>query len=458
MTIDQFLAEMRAKGYGEDVLTFDPETRTVQAFSRHNPTLTWSRSGSQVDQILAGHKQANETGIFVSTFIDQPAVEIPDGPSADLRDLVKTNTEAGRFDIGVEQRKTSILIDREARRQIAVEEMGLGDLSERWLTLDALEMLEPPSWIVDQKVPAHSVGYITGRDGTYKTFLALDFALTLAAQGEPVVYLVGEGANGFGRRIGAWLYHHKADRATVAKNLIVRNGTVNLFAQGPDFDDLVERVTEVKPRLVVVDTLARSMAGAEENSNSDMGLVTKALDRLKEASDGTVLVIAHTDKGNNDARGASAIEDNADFVLKNDEKNGEIRVSVEKMKDGSRGHRFDYVAKAVGDSVVLVPPTQMEVKVVASSHDLDNRVMVLLKSFAANDLGASLPTLVSELKNDPVGETRDRITKHSVSDVLKTLRNEGYVRRSPEVGNTNVQFYATPKQWRPASDLFEEAS
>lgn len=452
-------------GYPADAVVYDKDTDTL---SVKGPVGTMTRSASQLDLALGTPESGQEFVHFIVAFLDAPKPEIQaTDANADEQLAAAEKAAAGVaseqvFNKFVEKRKQSILVDREARRQIAVEEMGLGDLSERWLTLDALEMLEPPSWIIDQMVPAHSVGYVTGRDGTYKTFLALDFALTLAAQGEPVVYLVGEGANGFGRRIGAWLYHHGADRATVAKNLIVRNGTVNLFAQGPDFDDLLGRVTEAKPRLVVVDTLARSMAGAEENSNSDMGMVTKALDRLKEASDGTVLVIAHTDKGNNDARGASAIEDNADFVLKNDEKNGEIRVSIEKMKDASRGHRFDYVAKAVGDSVVLVPPTQMEVKVVASSHDLDNRVMVILRALADVDLGASLPTLVSELKKDEVGETRDAINKRRVSEVLKGLVKDGYVRRSPETGNTNVQFYATPKQWRPADkqsvDIFEEAS
>lgn len=455
MDSEQFATNFHTRlGYPADAVVYDKDTDTL---SVNGPAGTLTRSAGQLDQALGTPESGQRFVHFIVAFLDAPKPTALSDVNAEEQlaaaEAGAASIAASRaFDQFVEKRKQSILVDREARRQIAVEEMGLGDLSERWLDLAALEALEPPSYLIDRKVPDHSVGYITGRDGTYKTFLALDFALTLAARGEKVVYLVGEGANGFASRIGAWLAHHAVDRAKVAENLIVRNGTVNLFAQGPDFANLLEKVSETMPKLVVVDTLARSIAGADESSNSDMSLVTKGLDALKEASGGTVLVIAHTDKGDNDARGASAIEDNADFVLHNVAKGGEIRVTVEKMKDGSRGERFDFVPKGVGSSVVLVPPTQADVKAVASSHDLDNRVMVILKSFAALDLGASLPDLVSELKKDSVGETRDRITKHTVSDVLKALRNDGYVRRSPEVGNTNVKFYATPKQWRHASN------
>ena len=57
----------------------------------------------------------------------------------------------------------------------------------------------------------------------------------------------------------------------------------------------------MRPDLVVIDTLARSSAAGEANSATDMAQVLRRIDALKIAADGgTVLLVAHTDKGDND--------------------------------------------------------------------------------------------------------------------------------------------------------------
>ena len=94
----------------------------------------------------------------------------------------------------------------------------------------------------------------------------------------------------------------------------VRTAALNLHQPGPAFDHLVGHVAGGGYGLVVVDTLRR-VSGAADGNSSEMGLVVDSLDAIKRATDrGTVLTVAHTDKGDHDTRGFSGVEDDADVV------------------------------------------------------------------------------------------------------------------------------------------------
>ena len=106
---------------------------------------------------------------------------------------------------------------------------------------------------------------------------------------------------------------------------------------------------------MVFDTLRRMSGGAEGNS-SDMGVVVDNIDRVRRSmDDGTVLVPAHTDKGDNDTRGYSGIEDDADTVWasRRSGKLLETRVSCEKMKDAPDGEVFDLALHKSASSLVV---------------------------------------------------------------------------------------------------------
>jgi RecA-family ATPase len=49
-----------------------------------------------------------------------------------------------------------------------------------------------------------------------------------------------------------------------------------------------------KPVLIVVDTLIRNFGGADENSNQDMGLFVRHMDRLKYELESCVLTVHHS--------------------------------------------------------------------------------------------------------------------------------------------------------------------
>lgn len=253
-----------------------------------------------------------------------------------------------------------------------------------YVGLADLDDFPEPEWLVPSVIPTHSVGYLSGFDGTFKTFAALNFSLHLARTGRRVLYVMGEGVHATGQRVAAWLEHNGVDRPEVEQGIDIRTSTVDLFAGGPDFEEMVQRAEARNYDLVVVDTLARSVGGGNQDSASDMSVVTQRLDRLKRACGGTVLVVAHTGKdADRGIRGSSALRANADFAItmkRGDDDTVRISTKVEhggKQKDGTTDFEMLLAAHPVGDSIVLIDAAQRpEAKVLESSHSNRNRVLV----------------------------------------------------------------------------------
>ena len=169
-----------------------------------------------------------------------------------------------------------------------------------------------------------------------------------------VLYVAGEGARGIAGRKRAWA----TDRSVHvdAKWFVVRRSSVNLFRAGLDFEHLLAYVAREQFDLVIFDTLRRMSGGANGN-DSDMGVVVDNIDRVRRALNhgGSVIAVAHSDKGDNDARGYSGIEDDADVVFRTKrEKNLEqVALNCAKMKDAPDDISFLLGLRRVGSSVVL---------------------------------------------------------------------------------------------------------
>ena len=233
---------------------------------------------------------------------------------------------------------------------------------EEYLDRDGLDDLPEAEPLIDGVLVRHSYALLTGRDHTYKTFTALDWASCLATgkawQERPVepvrvLYIIGEGAYGIAKRLDAWehAWGHEVD----PERLTIRRSAVNLFRGGPDFFDLLRRVREGGYGLVVVDTLRRSSGGANSNSD-DMGVVVDNIEKLKRATDnGSVLLLAHTGKDDRDTRGFSGIEDDADVIwhAKRDDDEPVMTLKNTKMKDGPDGLEFTLAPLPVLNSLVL---------------------------------------------------------------------------------------------------------
>lgn len=324
-----------------------------------------------------------------------------------------------------------------------------GGLAAEVLDRGQIDDLPTPDPLIRGVLNRHSYAVLRGRDGTYKTFVALDWSLSLAAgrawQGRAaeqvrVLYIAGEGAYGLATRIAAWEHHTGTKVDPDWFHVLPR--AVNLY-KGPEFASLAQVVQDGGYGLVVVDTLRRAAGGADGNS-SDMGVVVDRLDRLKRATtDGSVLVIAHTDKGDNDTRGYSGIEDDADIVwhckLEDDQEN--VGLKNTKMKDGPDGDFFPLFARPVKDSIVLEACSSRPEPEVDSTASETALLFVMQRTFS--ETGASSAELFEAcgLPKSTYYYARNRLLQSN------RLRNVGTSSRPRyELPGTPVQRPETPSE------------
>lgn len=179
-----------------------------------------------------------------------------------------------------------------------------------------------PTWLIDKVLPAGGFIGIYGPPGCGKSFLALDMAFCVASgllwheretQQGWVVYISGEGMAGLGRRAQSWLTHHglsvdDADIAWLPEAVPIYDGSEGLEA-------LVERIAEVgkAPSLVIIDTLARSFDG-DENQQFDMGRFVAGVQHLQQLG-AAVLAVHHTNSAEGRERGSTAFRAATDTMI-----------------------------------------------------------------------------------------------------------------------------------------------
>ncbi|WGY03720.1 AAA family ATPase [Nocardioides sp. QY071] len=282
-----------------------------------------------------------------------------------LLDLSGMNYDQADFEARVEDEYLLLKAREEARRRVEVERSAEVDLDALFLDRDQLDELSVPTYLIPGVIPRHAYGVLRGRDQSFKSFVALDWSLTIASGGfwdmapveqARVLYIAGEGAWGLRQRLAAW--EERRGARIDPKRFTVRQVALNLHRPGPAFEHLLAHVEERRYDLVVVDTLRR-VSGAADGNSSEMGAVVDNLDQIKHATaDGSVLVVAHTDKGDSDSRGYSGIEDDADFVWHARREGLDLDLELTKMKDGPDGRHVYLRAWPVLDSLVLAPATR----------------------------------------------------------------------------------------------------
>jgi len=215
-------------------------------------------------------------------------------------------------------------------------------------TLNDLRMTPPPTFMVADYIIDKSFAVLFGAPATFKSFLALDWALSIAHgvdwNGRPVVqgsvvYLALEGQTGLSVRSGAWHSEHRLNDADAPFYAVT--SPISMVEEGAeDIQLLAEAIKEtlggVNPALIVIDTLARSFAGKDENSSTDMGIFVRNVDLLREAFDCTLLAVHHSGKESTKGmRGSSALRGAVDseFEIVRRAETQSIELKVRKQKD-----------------------------------------------------------------------------------------------------------------------------
>jgi RecA-family ATPase len=223
------------------------------------------------------------------------------------------------------------------------------------MSLEDLENMPQPQWLLDNRLPEGQT-WIYGEPGVGKTFVALDWAATVAANGNRVLYFVGEGVKGFSKRVLSWARAH--DNADLS-NFYVVPMTPQLLDRH-SVDAFNEVIKKYEPRLIVIDTFARAAVGGDENSAKDVGRVISVLDTVYRVHDCSSIVIHHSNKAGGSERGSGAIRGAADAtweVLPDYTHAGltAMQVVCKKMKDSEPPRPMLMQLRAFHESVVVYP-------------------------------------------------------------------------------------------------------
>jgi hypothetical protein len=206
-------------------------------------------------------------------------------------------------------------------------------------------------------IEAHVIALLVGKCGSYKSFVALNWAMQIAMAGNSVVLLSAEGV-GLGRRLQAWMKVHAPngdipEHALALERIVNLNDDTTLEQIASDLEDEEFGV----PDLIVIDTYSKYAAGLKENDNTEVSqFLTRLSTRLKERYGCTILIVAHT--GNDDdkqhrARGASALKANTDaeyIIQRFAGENGEppyVTVSRDRFKDSGELPPLSYRMESV---------------------------------------------------------------------------------------------------------------
>lgn len=261
-------------------------------------------------------------------------------------------------------------------------------LRSRVLSADELDKLRPPEPLIEGYLVCDSVATTYGRPGTAKTLIALSQAFSIvtgtawfghAVKQGPVLYIPAEGIAGLAQRQRAW---REVCGYPALDDMHWLPMTVNLL-DSSWVAALAQLTAELRPVEVVVDTLARSMPGGDENNSSDMNKLVAAADEIRRASGACVNLVHHTPKDGSTPRGHSALEGAVDTELLLERAGSMFSLSVAKQKDLPVPEQFNFELMPVGTSVVPMLPRG--VGSIASLAGADKAVYDLVWQCAGSD-------------------------------------------------------------------------
>ena len=218
--------------------------------------------------------------------------------------------------------------------------------------LDALQR-KPLDPVIEGILYANTLASVVGKSGSCKSFLAQGMCACIATgqnwMGRPVkqgavFYIGGEGSSGIRKRFDGWANHAgvplEGAPLFVAGGMPALSDEVTVAGVINEIQTIADEVFfnagGIDPVLVVVDTMARALAGGDENSAADIGRLIRGLDWIRERWECCVLVIHHTghaEGASQRGRGSSAYYAALDSELLVSSDGGRVTVRSTKEKD-----------------------------------------------------------------------------------------------------------------------------
>ena len=332
----------------------------VAAYARHG--------GVDIQPVLAELRELGYTGDGGKGDDLTGYMSLPTSPSSAVYEARRVAEVAARRRLNdVANRASALAVDESVPVEDAYQQLR-ETLDEtrsseplRVLWRDDLASLGDVTWLVDDLIP-HGLSVVYGASGSLKTFWALDLAASIASGHRfyghrvdhgPVLYVLAEGQSGAEERIQAW----EQDRQASAVKLAVSPDS-RALDEPKDQARLLQVARQVRPRLIVVDTVRRNMRGSENESDGMQAMVS-ALDDIRRHTDASSLLVHHTgatEFNRHRMRGSQVLYEAADCVIHSelDETRADcVKFTNRKQKHASEWSPLSLRTRPVGQSVVL---------------------------------------------------------------------------------------------------------
>lgn len=286
-----------------------------------------------------------------------PALRVvEDHETAELDAEALEMEEERRFaaDVAYALRQRAVRRAADEAERPPVEPIAAGVL--RW---SAIATVRPPRMRVGQLLAESAITWLSGRSGSYKSFLGVALGMSVAtgtqvcghrdwAVSEPLVvlYVAAEGPAGVSIRAQAYAAHHGLDDATLERRFVLYPKRVDLRSEAGR-RAVRAFVTAENIGMVVYDTWHKVTPGLDDNSRQEIGEVMMFLDELRDDLGIESVVVDHTGHAGERTTGSSSKVDDADCSLiirmPGRERTPDVQrtLVVDKLKDAETSGMWD---------------------------------------------------------------------------------------------------------------------
>lgn len=344
-------------------------------------------------------------------------------------------------DIGWKRMSDVVAADDEILKQIfAIDPTSMPCVPEKLVRANDLKSMTVPEYLLtDYPFFANGFNALVGASGTGKSFVTLDFAAKLAAHltDGHVVYVAAEGVTGYSPRWEAWKVQNKTD----SDRLYFYVQEINMMSM-EQVELFIEDIEPLRPVMVILDTVARCMVGADENSTRDMGMFVSHVDKMRRYLDCGVLLVHHTGKDGS-MRGNTALYAACDSVVFLTKMDSRIALHNESDKGGKNKYQREAPSRYMAlrpitvnindttvQSAALVPADQI---LTMPSDPLTSNEQIILDL-----LGSGGEYSAKELAS--MGDLSQSSTYHAIKSLLgkgRILKSENGSYRVPDSNDSN---------------------
>ncbi len=201
-------------------------------------------------------------------------------------------------------------------------------------------------WLVKKLFPSVGIGVLYGQSEAFKSFIGLDVGGHIAngwdwggrktKQGS-VVYVAAEGAAGVRKRLVGFYQRHKDRGVSTSAPFHMTAVAPNLGTGQADLKELIAAIEAIcpNPRFIVLDTIAQSLGGADENG---AGMAQFVINATALANHFRCFVLALHHVGLSDdqrMRGWSGLRNgiDAELICERTDKEMKTTLTLRKLKD-----------------------------------------------------------------------------------------------------------------------------